>query len=236
MTDPAFQAAIRAFWDGRESQAEKQRIAGTLDAGARGAVTGGGHLDPLCDLLADLFIAAGFEERDIYRNVRTGLPGYYRVSKNWDLVVLHRGMLVAAIELKSQVGPSFGNNFNNRAEEAIGNAADVWRAFEEGTFGSLKPWLGYVFVLEETQKSTKPVKNPAMFFDPEPVFHKTSYKQRYRLLCERLVKERLYDAAWFVTTEAAPDGEIHEPFEDLSFASFSAAIAGRAAHVKALAR
>jgi len=36
-----------------------------------------------------------------------------------------------AIELKSRVG-SFGNNVNNRTEEAIGNAADIWRAYEEG--------------------------------------------------------------------------------------------------------
>lgn len=27
---------------------------------------------------------------------------------------MHEGRLIAAIELKSQVGPSFGNNFNNR--------------------------------------------------------------------------------------------------------------------------
>ena len=55
---------------------------------------------------------------------------FYRPTKKWDLVVIDRGMLVAAVELKSQVGPSFGNNFNNRTEEAIGNAVDVWRAYE----------------------------------------------------------------------------------------------------------
>lgn len=236
MPNQSFEPAIRAFWSGREKQAEKQRLSGKLDAGARGAVTGGGHLDPVCDLLADLFIGAGFKSSDIHRNVRTGLPGFYRPSKNWDVVVLHKGLLVAAIELKSQVGPSFGNNFNNRSEEAIGNAVDVWRAYEAGTFGSLKPWLGYVFILEEAPKSTKPVSDPPMFFPTEKVFTNTSYKDRYKVLCERLVRERLYDAAWFVTTEAGPRGRITEPFKDLSFAAFSAAIAGRAAHVKALAR
>ena len=42
------------------------------------------------------------------------------------------GQLVTAIEFKSQVGPSFGNNFNNRVEEAIGNAADIWIALSRG--------------------------------------------------------------------------------------------------------
>jgi len=33
--------------------------------------------------------------------------------------------LVAAIEAKSQVGPSFGNNFNNRTEEATVNRCQI---------------------------------------------------------------------------------------------------------------
>jgi len=60
------------------------------------------------------------------------LPGYYRSEKKWDLIALSGGELVAAMEFKSQVGPSFGNNFNNRCEEAIGSATDFWVAFREG--------------------------------------------------------------------------------------------------------
>ncbi len=71
---------------------------------------------------------------------RTGtipLPGFYRRAKNWDIVVTFENTLVAAIECKSQVG-SFGNNFNNRTEEAIGNAVDLWRAYEAGYVGSVR--------------------------------------------------------------------------------------------------
>jgi hypothetical protein len=39
-------------------------------------------------------------------------------------VVVHQRNLIAAIELKSQVGPSFSNNFNNRIEEALGSVAE----------------------------------------------------------------------------------------------------------------
>lgn len=42
--------------------------------------------------------------------------------------------MIAAVELKSQVGPSFGNNCNNRTEEAIGTAHDFWTAYREGAF------------------------------------------------------------------------------------------------------
>jgi hypothetical protein len=64
------------------------------------------------------------------------------------------GKLIAAIEAKSQVGPSFGNNFNNRTEEAMGSALDLWTAYREGAFHtSPHPFLGYFFLLEDCQAS-----------------------------------------------------------------------------------
>ena len=64
------------------------------------------------------------------------------------------GQLGAAIEFKSQVGPSFGNNFNNRSEEAIGSATDVWAAYREGAFRpSPRPFLGYLMLLEDCAAS-----------------------------------------------------------------------------------
>ena len=54
------------------------------------------------------------------------LPGYYRPTKQWDVVVWGTdGAPLVCIELKSQNGPSYSNNANNRAEEAIGNAYDL---------------------------------------------------------------------------------------------------------------
>ena len=74
------------------------------------------------------------------------------------MVVVSGSNLVAAIEVKSHVG-SFGNNFNNRVEEALGNATDFWTAYSKGIFNSSqKPWLGYLFMLEEDDKSLKPTR------------------------------------------------------------------------------
>src|SRR5207249_3154345 len=86
---------------------------------------------------------------------RPTLPGYYRVAKQWDLVVVHGGYLVAAIEFKSQVG-SVGKNYNNRFEEALGSATDINAAQREfDAFGPLSPWLAFVLVLEETDETEK---------------------------------------------------------------------------------
>ena len=55
------------------------------------------------------------------------LRRYFRPNKKWDFIVVVEGQLVAAREAKSQVGPSFGNNFNNRTEEAT-TAEDSFRS------------------------------------------------------------------------------------------------------------
>jgi hypothetical protein len=112
------------------------------------------------------------------------LPGFFRGTKKWDVIVVHNGHLVAAIEFKSQVGPSFGNNVNNRTEEAIGNAVDLLTAHREGAFGDQpRPFLGYMFVLEECDKSLRPLRGSSDHFDMFPEFERASYAQRYEILC-----------------------------------------------------
>lgn len=228
-----FEEAVRSYWDVRVKQQERQRKAGKADAGKRGAVTGGAQMNALARLLEEIFVEAGFSAETIYRQTNVELPGYYRPTKQWDLVVVHDGELAAAIEFKSQVGPSFGNNFNNRVEEAIGSASDVWVAYREGVFGTTRPWLGYFFLLEEHPKSIEPVAVREPLFDVEKVFVGASYKRRYEILCRRLLAERLYDAVCFVTSSADPETPIHQPAEDLTFGTFVAQIRGRAAQLVA---
>jgi hypothetical protein len=146
-------------------------------------------------------------------------------------LVIVEGKLVAAIEFKSQIGPSFGNNFNNRTEEAIGSASDLWAAYREGAFKpSARPWLGYLMMLEECAASTKSVRTWEPFFRVFPEFVGSSYKQRYEILLTKLVRERLYDAACFILSDsmASPEGVYQEPSEELSFQNFVTSLLGRA--------
>ena len=71
-------------------------------------------MDGFSKTISRLLIEAGIAEIDIFQRVSVELPGFFRPTKEWDLVVVVDGNLIAAIELKSQIGPSFGNNFNNR--------------------------------------------------------------------------------------------------------------------------
>ena len=141
------QGAIKHFWSTRETQSEKQgAVSGNKDAGARSAVTGGAQMNGFIDLVRELLCENGLPKAHVYCEKYVELPGWYRPEKKWDLLIVSDGKLLAAIEFKSQVG-SFGNNYNNRTEEALGSATDIWAAYREGAFKpSTRPWLGYLML------------------------------------------------------------------------------------------
>ncbi|PVE14706.1 hypothetical protein DDA93_15750 [Arthrobacter sp. Bz4] len=58
-----------------------------------------------------------------------------RPAKDCDLVLTRRGELLAVLEFKRATDPSFGNNFNNRTEVAIGSFTDIRTAVEKGVYG-----------------------------------------------------------------------------------------------------
>lgn len=216
-----FQAAVQSFWDARSRQQQKQIEGGKIDAGTRGAVTGGSQMGALEVLVSDILREAGLEDVSIKTNLGLELPGYFRPEKKWDLIVVSKNQLVCALEFKSQVGPSFGNNFNNRSEEAIGNAVDIWTAYREGRFlDSPRPFIGYFFLLEDSEKVHKPVGLQEPHFKADPVFQGATYAKRYEILCRRLVLERHYDAACLTLSTNASPTSVSHPSDDLAFARF----------------
>jgi hypothetical protein len=152
-----FQKAAQYFWSDRLGQQQKQLKGGRSDAGQRASVTGGTQMSAFEMLVADILIEAGLDKLHIKTKTSLELPGYYRPEKRWDLVVVSGKTLVAAIEFKSQVGPSLGNNFNNRTEEAIGSASDIWVAFREGRFATpIAPFLGFFSFWRIVHESGRP--------------------------------------------------------------------------------
>ena len=222
---PIFSEAVRDFWRTRARQGEDQRLRGVQDQGARSTVTGGKQMDGFIRTLATRMVAVGVAESWIYAGRRRSeLPGYFRPTKEWDIVVVRNGHLLAAIELKSQIGPSFGNNFNNRTEEAMGSALDIWTAFREGAFGdSPAPWLGYLFLLELCDRSQEPIKVREPHFKVFPEFREISYARRYEIFCRKLVRERQYSGSCFLVAQKDDAEDVRnymEPAEDLSARRF----------------
>lgn len=192
--------AVKHFWKTRGSQ--KNSKTKKADQGNRGAVTGGKQLDGFVKLFVKVSKDLGVPKSWIHVKGNV-LPGYFRPTKDWDfLIVTPNQELIAAIEFKSQVG-SFGNNFNNRTEEALGNAVDLWTAYRERSFPQIQvPWIGYLMLAEKTLSSEKPVQVKEPHFKVRQEFRGTSYLERYVLLCEKLMLEKHYSHAALIWTDS----------------------------------
>ena len=145
---------------------------------------------------------------------------------------LFRRFLVATLEFKSQVGPSFGNNFNNRTEEAIGTAVDLWTAYREGAFGQTpRPFVGWLTLVEDCERSRSPVRDSSPHFPVFDEYRGSSYADRYNLLCQKLVQEQLYTAAAVLLSPrtSVEDGDYSELSEMTDLKTFVTSLAGHAA-------
>lgn len=227
------QEAVKAFWGNREAARQKQIELGRSDQGERAGVTAGKNMDGFVALIVEIIRANGLDHAEIHQNraVLT-LPGFFRPTKLWDLLVLFKGELVAALEFKSQVGPSFGNNFNNRTEEAIGTAHDFWTAYREGAFGRQpRPFVGWLMLVEDAPESRAPVRDRSPHFPVFPEFVGASYLKRYDILCQRLVQEQLYTTAAVLTSpkSAAQTGTMTSLSDMTSLKTFVTSLAGHVA-------
>jgi len=219
-------AAVRHFWKTRET------TKGSSQGGTRDSVISGKNMDGFIDLVRHVAVHCGLPPESVITDKRRViLPGYFRATKNWDVLVIHRRRLVAVFEFKSQVG-SFGNNFNNRSEEVIGAAADLWVAHHHGAYSDgptpgldgllasdsalpllhpdiqrdpRPPFLGWLMLLEECPGSMTPVRVDEPHYRVFPEFRGASYAKRYQILCERLMERQLYSAAALVLS-SMPEG------------------------------
>ena len=229
--------AVKAFWGNREAAKQKQIESGKADQGERAGVTAGKNMDGFLALVLDIIKANGLDHAETHqRRAMLTLPGYFLPTKLWDLLVIYKGELIAAIELKSQVGPSFGNNFNNRTEEAIGTAHDLWTAYREEAFGKQpRPFVGWLMMVEDASGSRSPIRDSSPHFPVFEAFKGASYLKRYDLLCQRLVQEQLYTTAAVIAAErsAINTGDFTNLSDMTSLKTFITSLAGHVASTAA---
>lgn len=220
--DGLIDKAVETFWFSRGSVRVKR-----TQGGSRDAVVGGKNMDGFIGLVRHVAVHCGLPEDAVHiRKSRVVLPGFFRATKNWDVLVIHERRLLGVFEFKSQVG-SIGNNFNNRSEEVIGSAADLWVAHHHGAYGDgprrgrrrveegsaavlnpaiqadpRPPFLAWLMLLEDCPAVRAPVRCEEPHYSVFDEFKGASYAQRYQILCERLVERQLYTAAAFELTPA----------------------------------
>lgn len=214
--------AVQIFWATRKGAKVK-----LSQGGARDSVVSGKNMDGFIGLVEHVATHCGLPAHAVHRKT-VALPGFFRATKHWDALVIHDRRLLGVFEFKSHVG-SFGKNINNRIEEVIGSAADLWVAHNLGAYEARQappstiaqsapallnpvyqvdprpPFVGWLMLLEECARSTTEVRCVEPHFPVFPEFKGASYARRYQLLCERLVERRLYSAAALELTPTGKD-------------------------------
>lgn len=204
------QEALKAFWGVRTN-----------------GVLNGQTMDGFSDMLRYILDLNGISESEIVMGRSAKLPGYFRMSKDWDMVVLKRysdgsQKLLAVIEFKSMHG-SVGNNLNNRTEEAVGSSYDLLKAFEHGAFGVSRPFLGYIYVMSDHVKNKGGLDRKGMLFKPLEEYMEfprtkkpANYEERAELFMVKMVQEQLYDKCALIISDIDNHGEYRTPNQDLS--------------------
>lgn len=211
--------AVAHYWQTRTAWRQKQESGGKADQGLRSAVTGGAQMDGFIDLFSEAITRAGIPERFIFRGKAAELPGFFRPTNTWDLIVVRERQLIAAIKVASQTGPSFGDNLDSHMEKTLGHSLDFWAAFRERVYlDSPQPFLGYFLMLEDCETSNQPVGIQEPHFKVLPEYVGASYMKRYEMFCRKLVLERHYSAAAFIKSTATDglEGRFQTPAADLS--------------------
>jgi len=244
--DSLINEAVSMFW------ATKLKTTTKSQGGTRSSVLSGKHLDGFLEITKRVVKHGNHNGiRVVTQGRDLKIPGYFRATKCWDALIYHNNGLVAAIEFKSQVG-SFGNNQNNRIEEVIGLGHDFWTANKYHAFtpsdisGELlaaaipcvadkadprPPFLGYFMLLESTPRSCKPMDPSTGQFAVDNVYKGASYADRYRIMAERLMSERLFTSVSVMMSEQSRGAEGR--YDNLSKpTSIRALYTGLAAHLE----
>jgi restriction endonuclease XhoI-like protein len=89
--------AIRAFWENRQSAVTEHRLL---------------HSDAaITDLMTEMLVEHGISQNAIQYGKALSLPGGYGpTSRRWDLIAVDDELPIAAIEIKTLIGRSIGNN------------------------------------------------------------------------------------------------------------------------------
>ena len=220
--------AVAHYWRTLDAQKGKQK-AGT-DHGNRSAVTGGKQMDGFCSLVEWLLLQNGLGEASIYVRSRREIPGYFRPTKDWDMIVVHEGHLVAAVEFTSVRVAPHDKDVNVRMEETIILAANAWRAFREGICGmaSPRPWLGWVMLFEDRTFQLRSALPSRTHPDTVRELWVESCGRRHEHVLRKFAQERLFDSAALIASmgKAGAQGAFVEPAADLTLKRSLASLMG----------
>jgi hypothetical protein len=170
----------------------------------------------LVEALRTELVENGVSADAILADGRIALPGAYDdVARKWDMLVMDDGELVAVVDFRTQTGFGAGKNIRNRMSDFVATAANFGRAHSSSDDRSFRPFLGVVFVMEETPETTHELASRAS----------ETYIKRFRDFFRRLVNDQMYDAICYLTATGPDPIRVGEPDPMMGFEVFARTIA-----------
>jgi hypothetical protein len=174
--------------------------------GYRGVMIGGGAMDGFAIAAQIVALSAGLPENDIIisksaQDKRATLPGFFRPSKNFDFVVIRNQTPIVALEFKS-INSSFGNNMNNRADEAIGQGTDLNAMYNGNGIRAGEFFSGYILCMADNADSRSAIREinlPLINLDVE--MNQLSYQGRGDAMCLRLEQQNIWTCTSFLSSD-----------------------------------
>src|SRR5207302_926057 len=147
----------------------------------------------------------GVRRADIYTSAgTTELPGYFRPSTSWDMVVVVRDRLLVAIELRAVIGSKVASGVAALSDDALARVMDVRIAARAGAFGSTyTPWLGYILLVEDGPVAHRPAAFQEPLFPAADDFRAATHVGIYQSLVTKLARDGYYDAGCFLVSKQA---------------------------------
>ena len=145
-TREELEIAVAAYWQTKDQQLAVARTIRSTAEGSSKAVRGGGHFNPLVNLISRFFTDAGYPLESVgAKGSSIVLPSYFRT------------------------GPE-------------------------------KPWLGYLFLMDDAEGSRRPTNPQKGPFPAEEVWYGRSYQDRFEVTGRRLLDEGFYDAVCYLVS------------------------------------
>ncbi|MFG2489870.1 PaeR7I family type II restriction endonuclease [Streptomyces caniferus] len=189
------------------------------------SLRGTGHHNLLLTAISDALIARGVDQAWIRSGREAVLPGSYELGRTaWDIAIFSDDVPLAAITLKQASGPSYGNNFYNRIQELTGNAFAV-RQNDIQAIEQFHPYLGIVFIIEESEGANSPIRIPGQS-GASPRTGPT-YKERYGNTFAQFCTDGLYDGIAYAAVSKDSEPSFEEPRPDMSLKGFIDSVATR---------
>lgn len=95
----------------------------------------------------------------------------------------------------------------------------------------MRPFVGWLMLLEDSLKSRSPVKEKSPHFSIFKEFKGASYAERYNILCRKLMQEQLYTVASIIVSprDAIDTGAYEELSNMTGLRAFVSELAGHIA-------